>query len=105
MRRYSATLQRLGMPQAARRFYDVHVEADAVHERVAQEHLVSGLLRDDPRAAADVLFGARCLTLVEGRFADHLRAAWRTGRSSLLGPLASPIRCTAPGFVGRPARA
>ncbi|HKY74749.1 MAG TPA: iron-containing redox enzyme family protein, partial [Acidimicrobiia bacterium] len=35
MGRYSRTLQRLGIPATARRFYDVHVEADARHEVIA----------------------------------------------------------------------
>src|SRR5205807_8709536 len=32
MSRYSAALRRLGVDHSARLFYDVHVEADAVHE-------------------------------------------------------------------------
>src|SRR4051794_55505 len=48
MGRYWATLARHGIPAAARRFYDVHVEADAIHERVALEDMVRGLLDDDP---------------------------------------------------------
>src|SRR5438045_2693004 len=35
MARYSAALERLGVGRVARRFYDVHVEADAVHQFIA----------------------------------------------------------------------
>lgn len=86
MGRYSAALARHGVPAGARRFYDVHVEADAIHERVALEDMVHGLLDDDPAACGLVIFGARSLTLVEGRFTDHLLGAWELGRSSLRVP-------------------
>jgi Iron-containing redox enzyme len=87
MGRYSATLARHGIAAGARRFYDVHVEADAIHERVALEDMVRGLLDDDPTLAGAVVFGARALTEVEGRFTDHLLGSWEHGRSSLLLPL------------------
>ncbi len=83
MQRYSNALRRFGAPPAARRFYDVHVEADAVHEMVALEEMVKGLLRDEPRLAADVAFGAQALTHVEGSFANALLDAWATGATSL----------------------
>jgi hypothetical protein len=83
MGRYSAALARHGVPAGARRFYDVHVEADAIHERVALEDMVHGLIDDDPSLAGSLVFGARALTEVEGRFTDHLLSSWRHGRSSL----------------------
>jgi hypothetical protein len=84
MRRYSSALARLGLPAAARRFYDVHVEADAEHGVVALDELVGCLLEEEPQLGRDVVFGARSLMLVERRFADHLLDAWAAGRSSLL---------------------
>jgi hypothetical protein len=39
MGRYSAGLERLGVPADGRRFYDVHVAVDAHHERVALREL------------------------------------------------------------------
>lgn len=83
MSRYAATVDRLGLPAAARRFYDAHVTADEVHQQLAANELVGGLLRADPSLAADVLFGARALTAVEARFTASVLAAWRAGRSSL----------------------
>ncbi len=69
MQRYSDALARLGVPPAARRFYDVHVLADAVHERIALDEMVTDFVAREPALAADVVFGARALSLVEARFA------------------------------------
>ena len=89
MARYAAALRRLGVDDGAARFYDVHVEADALHERIAVDDLLGGLLEDEPGLAADVVFGARAMFDVEARLAAHLLSSWRAGRSSLL-PL--PVR-------------
>lgn len=86
MGRYSSALERLGIPAPARRFYDVHVLADAHHERVALEQLVPALLHKEPSLAADVVFGATALTAVEARFTREVLAAWASARSSLLPP-------------------
>ena len=45
-------------------------------------------MRQDPALAADVIWGARALVEVEGRFARRLLDAWAQGRSSLLERLA-----------------
>jgi hypothetical protein len=47
-------------------------------------------VRQEPELAADVLWGARALSELEGRFARRLLEAWEDGRSSLLEPLAVP---------------
>jgi hypothetical protein len=85
MGRYAATVHRLGLPPAARKFYDVHVAADAHHEVVAAEGLLDGLVSSEPQLAADVLFGVRALMAVEGRFTAHLLGSWTAGQSSLRG--------------------
>jgi len=90
-RRYSRGLARLGFGAAAREFFDEHVEADAVHENVAAVDLAGGLVRQDPALAADVLWGARALVALEGRWARRLLAAWRAGESSLRVPLTPPV--------------
>jgi hypothetical protein len=82
--RYAAALRRLGHGEAATAFFDEHVEADAVHENVAAVDLAGGLMRDQPQLAADVMFGASALALLDARWAEHLLAAWSAGRSSLL---------------------
>jgi len=85
MGRYSDALRRLGLPTLARRFYDVHVEADLVHGVVARSRLAGGLARQEPDLAPDIVFGARALSAVEARFAGHLLESWDQGISSLRG--------------------
>lgn len=86
MGRYSATLRHLGLPPLARRFYDVHVEADARHRIVAAADLAGGLAQSEPQLAGDIIFGARSIMAVEGRFAAHLLDSWGARTSSLLPP-------------------
>lgn len=85
-RRYSNGLLRLGAEAGARRFYDVHVLADAVHENVAAVDLAGGLVAQDPTLTGDVLFGARCLVALDAAFAEHLLGCWQDGRSTLRQP-------------------
>jgi hypothetical protein len=86
-RRYGNALRRLGFGKEATDFYDEHVEADAVHEVIAAWDLAGGLAREEPHVAADILFGARALLAVEGRWAGVLLDAWEAGESSLRRPL------------------
>lgn len=83
MARYSQALRRLGVSDAGREFYDAHVDADQMHQYLAADEMVTGLLRDEPELAGDVLFGAAALNAVESRFSRHLLAQWQAGRSSL----------------------
>lgn len=83
MSRYSRALERLGVSGEARRFYDVHVEADVRHERIALDEMVTGLLEQEPELAPDVVDGARWLTEVEARFTRHVLDCWQRGHSSL----------------------
>jgi hypothetical protein len=84
MGRYAATLERLGIGEEGRRFYDVHVEADEIHQHLAVDHMVGGLLSDEPDLAADVVFGARAVSALEATFTARVLAAWQQGVSSLL---------------------
>ena len=86
MSRYSLALDRLGFGPEARRFYDVHVEADALHEQIALDDMVAGLVDDEPDLGGDVVFGARALALVESRFAGGLLDAWAAGDDALAVP-------------------
>jgi hypothetical protein len=88
-RRYGRALRRLGFDGPATDFFDEHVEADAVHENVAAVDLAGGLVRQDPALAGDVLWGARALVALEGRWARHLLSSWSAGRSSLRAPTAT----------------
>ncbi|SCG75017.1 iron-containing redox enzyme family protein [Micromonospora coxensis] len=92
-RRYGNGLRRLGLDEVATRFYDEHVEADAVHEQIAAYDLCGGLVRAEPGLTADVLFGAAAALAVDRLFAAHLLDSWAAGRSSLRpapAPLAVP---------------
>ncbi|MBE2315993.1 iron-containing redox enzyme family protein [Solirubrobacter sp. CPCC 204708] len=83
-RRYGSGLRRLGWDsEDAVAFFDVHVVADAVHESIAAVDLAGGLARQDRRLGADVLWGARALMAVDGRWARHMMERWEAGESSL----------------------
>ena len=91
-RRYANALRRLGYGERATEFFDEHVEADAVHEQVAAVDLAGGLARQDPALSRDVLWGARALRELDGRWAGRLLDAWRAGESSLRpAPAATPV--------------
>jgi heme oxygenase-like protein len=85
--RYARGLRRLGFDGDATAFFDEHVEADAVHENVAAVDLAGGLAQQDPALTGDILWGAKALVAVEGRWTRHLLEAWAGGRSSLRRPL------------------
>lgn len=87
MERSLAALRRLEVPPAGQRFYQVHIEADVLHEKLAVSGLVGGFLEEEPEMASDVLFGAKCLQEAERSMAEALIGAWRAGKSSLLRPL------------------
>ncbi|MFF5111303.1 iron-containing redox enzyme family protein [Streptosporangium sp. NPDC000509] len=82
-RRYSTGLRRLGGDEAARRFYDEHVQADAVHEQIAAHDMCGGFVREHPSRAGDVLYGAACALTLDRLFAEHVMDHWRCGASSL----------------------
>jgi hypothetical protein len=91
MGRYSQALRRMGFGPAARHFFEVHVVADAHHERVAAHDLAGGLAAQDPRLSEDIVFGARCAGLVEHAFAESLLDSWERGDSSLRRPQATVV--------------
>jgi hypothetical protein len=84
-RRYGNGLRRLGYERRATRFYDEHVEADAVHEQVAAHDLCGAFAREHPGRAADVLAGAATCLALDNLVAGWLLEHWAEGRSSLLG--------------------
>jgi hypothetical protein len=85
-RRYASGLRRLGGDQAATRFYDEHVQADAVHEQIAAHDMCGSFAAHHPSLAGDILYGAACALAVERAWAEHVLACWQSGRSSLSGP-------------------
>ncbi|MDP8987353.1 MAG: iron-containing redox enzyme family protein [Actinomycetota bacterium] len=95
MSRYAEGLARLGVPPEGRRFYDVHVDADAVHEKVAVARLAGGLAATEPALAADIAFGATALMAIERRFTSVVLDRWADGDTSLLAPLPAVAPCPA----------
>jgi hypothetical protein len=90
-RRYASGLRRLRCSERSTEFFDEHVMADAIHESVAAVDLAGGLARQQPELAADILWGAAALVELDGRFARHVLAAWKTGASSLRLELSEPL--------------
>lgn len=80
-------MRRLDCGPAAIRFYDEHVEADAVHEQVVRRDVLAPLLAAEPDLAADVVFGIRAALFLGDRMQERLLGAWERGESSLLQPL------------------
>jgi hypothetical protein len=86
-RLYSNGLRRLGGDEDATRFYDEHVEADAVHEQIAAHDMCGSFAAQEPDLAADVLFGARCALALDQEWATEILSRWSAGESSLRSPL------------------
>jgi hypothetical protein len=84
MGHYLRAARRLGGLPALERFYEVHVQIDEHHARLALEGMVAPMVAADPAIADDVVFGAAALSRVEARLADHVLRSWAAGRSSLL---------------------
>jgi hypothetical protein len=82
-RAYGNGLRRLGGDADATRFYDEHVEADAVHEQIAAHDMCGSFCMAEPERAPDVLFGARCALALDALWAGSVLAAWDRGESSL----------------------
>jgi hypothetical protein len=80
-------MRRLGCGPAAIRFYDEHVEADAVHEQIIRRGVLDPMLAAEPDLAADVVFGIRASLMLGDRLCEHLLGHWSAGRSSLRRPL------------------
>lgn len=82
-RAYGNGLRRLGGDEDATRFYDEHVEADAVHEQIAAHDMCGTFCAEEPELAGGVLFGARCALAMDALWAEEVLAAWEAGESSL----------------------
>jgi hypothetical protein len=75
-RLYAAGARRLGASAAERRYFDEHVEADAVHEQVAAHDLCGGCAAARPETAPDIVFGAACCLALDGEFARYVLSRW-----------------------------
>jgi hypothetical protein len=75
-RRYGNGLRRLGFGPETTQFYDVHVEADAVHEQIAAVDMCGSFVAAEPDQRNAVLFGAACGLALDARSAEALLSSW-----------------------------
>lgn len=82
-RMYGNGFRRLGYGTETTRYFDIHVEADAVHEQIAGRDLAGSLAEDEPELIDDIVFGAAACLAVDGLVGTHMLEEWQRGRSSL----------------------
>ncbi len=83
-RRYLQGARRLELGEPVERYFDEHVEADAVHEHLAARSICGALVDAEPDLRADVLLGAAACVHLDAVAAEQMIAAWTSGRSALL---------------------
>ena len=83
-RRFLQGAQRLELGGAVERYFDEHVEADAVHEHVAARAICGSLVDAEPQLRDDVLLGAAACVHLDAVAAEQMIGAWATGGSTLL---------------------
>lgn len=96
-RLYGNGFRRLGYDEVVTRYFDEHVEADAVHEQIAGRDLAGRLAEQDPALLPDILFGAAACLAVDGWAAAHMLEAWTRGKTSLRTASADVARTEAVG--------
>ncbi len=64
---YGQGFRRHGFDADVTRYFDEHVEADAVHEQIAGRDLAGGLVEAEPDLLEDVIFGATAVIAVDAR--------------------------------------
>ncbi|MBO0843835.1 MAG: iron-containing redox enzyme family protein [Nocardioides sp.] len=74
-RRIAAGLERLGLGAAAR-YFEEHVEADAVHEQIAARDVCGAVVEQTPDLLSEVVFGALCTVHLDRLSADDLLTRW-----------------------------
>lgn len=83
-RRFLQGAQRLEMGGAVERYFDEHVEADAVHEHLAARGICGALVDAEPELLPDVLLGAAVCVHLDAVAAEKMIGAWKAGRSAML---------------------
>ncbi len=85
-RRFAQGADRLGIGAGAIRYFDEHVEADAVHEILAVRSICASFVAAEPALHDDVLLGAAACVLLDARVAASSLDAWHSGGSALRAP-------------------
>ncbi len=83
-RRYLQGAQRLELGAPVERYFDEHIEADAVHEHVAALAICGALAEAEPHLEPDVLFGAAACVHLDAVAAGKVIDAWTHDGSALL---------------------
>ncbi len=83
-RRYLQGAERLELAAPVGRYFDEHIEADAVHEHLAARSICGALVEAEPHLRADVLLGAAACVHLEAVAAERMIKAWTDGRTTLL---------------------
>jgi hypothetical protein len=86
-RRLAEAFAALGAGPAGVRFYEEHIEADALHEQLIRHDVIDTLLREEPALETDIAFGIAASALVDDRLGAHLQRSWDQSSSSLRTPL------------------
>lgn len=77
---------RLGLPAATRRVFEVHVMADAEHEVIARQAFLVDYPIREPDQVDRVLFGIRAQAAIDSALAHHATRARWAGESALAKP-------------------
>jgi hypothetical protein len=83
-RRYAQGAERLELDARVFRYFDEHIEADAVHEQLAARDICGRLVEAEPDLADSVLLGAAACVALDDIAGDQMLGAWEQGRSALL---------------------
>jgi len=83
-RRLLQGAERLELADPVGRYFDEHVEADAVHEHIAARSICGSLVKAAPHLRPDVLLGAAACVHLDAVAAEQMVDAWTHGRSALL---------------------
>ncbi|MCW2753160.1 MAG: iron-containing redox enzyme family protein [Marmoricola sp.] len=87
-RRLAQGAKRLALPDPVHRYFDEHVEADAVHEQIAQRSLCLPLVEAEPDLHQDVLLGAATCIVLDGIAAEALLLSWTADEPTAVGAIA-----------------
>ncbi|GAB2987649.1 iron-containing redox enzyme family protein [Nocardioides montaniterrae] len=75
-RRYVQGIERLGLGERVARYFDEHVEADAVHEQLASRTICAQLVQEHPALRHDVLMGAAACVWLDDLAGSALMESW-----------------------------
>lgn len=76
-RRICQGIDRLELPAPVHRYFDEHVEADAVHEQVALGGICAPLAEQEPALTRQILLGAATCLRLQGLAAAAMLARWQ----------------------------